>query len=149
MNQHDLAIRRLKEIGEQQGHVTLEQIMDVLPIDDMTPEEIERVVMQLEEAGVEVVLEEDLLRPRPRLVEDGNVPFDDTPVDTTPIVSHSEGKPIVPPAPLAASPASAAPNAGSPSAGYARGLHRTASLTLVAVLVVIIIGVLLLYALIG
>jgi hypothetical protein len=105
---HDLAIRRLKEIGGRHGHVTLEQLKDVLPIDEMTSEEIGRVVMQLEEAGVEVRLdEEELLRPRPGSEDGGHrLPADilsgDAAPAPKPILPSGERRPALPPRDAAA-----------------------------------------------
>lgn len=61
----EAALQRLLAIGRQRGHVTLEEVKAALPVAEMGAEELGRAMLRLEEAGVEVRLEGDLLRPRP------------------------------------------------------------------------------------
>jgi len=58
------AMRHLAAIQQRRGHVTLQEIERVFPIDSMTPEEIGRTMTELEEAGIEIELDKDLLRRR-------------------------------------------------------------------------------------
>lgn len=137
-DQHDLAIRRLRQMGGQHGQVTPDQIKSVLPIDEMTPGELARAMVHLEEAGVEVILEEDLLRPRPGSGEERV----GAPIDPVLGIPDPERAPTVRPA---LPPASTASSAVFPGAGHdgPGPRHRTATLTLVVVLILIVLGVLL------
>jgi hypothetical protein len=146
---HELAIRRLKEIGGRHGHVTLEQVKDALPIDEMTSEEIGRIVMQLEEAGVEVRLDdEELLRPRPSS-EDGErrVPADvlsgDAAPAPTPIPPSDQRRSTLPPRDAPAGLQEEGPGQDG------RGPRRTATRwgLLITVVVLVAAAATLLYAL--
>jgi hypothetical protein len=57
-------IERLKEIGQQRGHVTLDQIKSVLPIEQMSGEEVGVAMARLESAGIDVQIDPEFLRPR-------------------------------------------------------------------------------------
>ncbi|HEY8381279.1 MAG TPA: RNA polymerase sigma factor region1.1 domain-containing protein [Microvirga sp.] len=57
--------------GRSRGHLTTEDLASALPVETMTPDEIALVVVHLEEAGVPVELDEELLagpRHRPTLM---------------------------------------------------------------------------------
>lgn len=56
--------------GRSRGHLTTEDLASALPVETMTPDEIALVVVHIEEAGVPVELDEELLagpRHRPTL----------------------------------------------------------------------------------
>ena len=59
-------MRRLTAIQRSRGHVTLAEIKSILPIDSMTPEEIGQTMAQLEEAGIDIEVDKELLRRRPK-----------------------------------------------------------------------------------
>ena len=54
-------LARLVALGRQKGQVTNQDLEEALPIDTMSAEDIALVVVHLEEAGIIVDLEEDLL----------------------------------------------------------------------------------------
>ena len=60
------SMRRLTAIQRSRGHVTLAEIKSILPIDSMTPEEIGQTMAQLEEAGIDIEVDKELLRRRPK-----------------------------------------------------------------------------------
>jgi hypothetical protein len=141
--QHDLAIQQLKATGARQGHVTLEQIKRVLPVDEMTPEEIGRIVMRLEDQGVEVRLENDLLRPRADADADGIAASDS-------LLDLEADPERAPPTPLGArAPASTtSPARAGPSAsGQGSGHHDAALWAIVGMPILIVVSVLLLVVL--
>lgn len=52
-------------MGRDRGYVTIEEVNRVLPVDGMTDSELAHALVQLEEAGVSVEIEEELTgRPR-------------------------------------------------------------------------------------
>lgn len=55
----EAAIDKLLRLGQQQGHVTIDQITRILPIASMSEGEISRAVQRLEEAGVPVEIDEE------------------------------------------------------------------------------------------
>jgi hypothetical protein len=57
---------RLISLGRERGHLTTEDLRASLPVESMSAEEIAQVVVHLEETGVPVELEENLLSPDPR-----------------------------------------------------------------------------------
>lgn len=59
---------RLVSLGRERGCLTTEDLRASLPVESMSAEEIALVVVQLEETGVPVALEESLLSPHPRPV---------------------------------------------------------------------------------
>ena len=136
---YDLAIQRLKQIGGPDGQVTLDQVKSVLPVDEMTPGEIGQVMIRLEEAGVEVCLEEDLLRPGAGPANDDNIAADPTPVASDPAVA--------PTVPRAIPSKVAAPHPGTPSTDHGPSPRPTARSTLAVVVVLAVLGIILLYAL--
>ena len=58
------ALKRLAAIQQSQGRVTLAEIGSVLPVSSMTPEEIGETMAQLEEAGIDIEVDKELLRHR-------------------------------------------------------------------------------------
>ena len=56
---------RLMETGRAKGGLTNEDLEAALPIGSMSAEDIALVVVQLEDAGIPVELDESLLTPRP------------------------------------------------------------------------------------
>lgn len=54
---------RLISLGRESGHLTTEDLRASLPVESMSAEEIAQVVVHLEETGVPVELEENLLSP--------------------------------------------------------------------------------------
>jgi Sigma-70 factor, region 1.1 len=58
-------MRRVRAIQQRQGYVTLAEIKSILPVDSMTPEEIGKTVAQLEEGGIDIKFDRELLRRRP------------------------------------------------------------------------------------
>ena len=58
------AIKRLTAIQQRQGYVTLAEIKSIVPVDSMTAEEIGKAVAQLEEAGIDIEVDRELLRRR-------------------------------------------------------------------------------------
>jgi hypothetical protein len=115
--QHEAAIRRLKEIGQGRGYVTLDEVKAALPVETMPPEELGRVVLQLEEAGIEVQLDDDLLRPRPGGEESAPAPERLLPLD-----GAGEGSVATPPSarPASGVPFSPPPTPGTPGAAPGR-----------------------------
>jgi hypothetical protein len=142
---HEPAIRRLQEIGQRQGHLTLEQVKSHLPVDEMTPDEIGGALLRLEEAGVEVELDEELLRPRP---DAGNGP--DVPADSLKLDAEPEPRP---PQPVigrpAAPPLAAGTSAGSPAPADAQPLRFRLPWPLAAILALVVIAVILLVVLLS
>lgn len=59
---------RMISQGRERGCLTTEDLRAGLPVDAMSAEEIALVVVQLEEAGIPVELEESLLSANPRAV---------------------------------------------------------------------------------
>jgi len=59
---------RLITLGRERGHLTTEDLRASLPVESMSPEDIALIVIQLEETGVPVELDESLLSPDPKPV---------------------------------------------------------------------------------
>lgn len=57
-------IERLKEMGRRRGHITLDQIKSVLPIEQMSGEEVGEAMARLESAGIDVQMDPEFLRSR-------------------------------------------------------------------------------------
>lgn len=53
-------IHRLAEIGRDRGYVTIDEVNRVLPVDGMSDSELAHALVQLEEAGVSVEIEEEM-----------------------------------------------------------------------------------------
>jgi hypothetical protein len=58
------ALNNLLSVGRRQGHLTTTDLTAALPISAMSPDEIATIVVQLEESGIPVELDEGLLRGR-------------------------------------------------------------------------------------
>ena len=58
------ALKRLAAIQQSRGRITLAEIEGVLPISSMTPEGIGETMAQLEEAGIDIEVDKELLRHR-------------------------------------------------------------------------------------
>ena len=59
-----VTMRRLAAIQHRRSRVTLAEIESILPIDSMTSEEIGQTMAQLEEAGIDIEFDKELLRRR-------------------------------------------------------------------------------------
>ena len=60
------SLARLVELGRRQGELATQDLREALPIDRMSDEELARTIAYLEDQGVEVTLNPDLLAPPPR-----------------------------------------------------------------------------------
>lgn len=58
---NDAKMAVLRERGARKGFVTIDDLREALPIDQMNADEIALVVVHLEEAGVSVELDDDLM----------------------------------------------------------------------------------------
>jgi hypothetical protein len=141
---HESAIRRLQEIGRQQGHLTLEQVKSLLPVDEMTPDELGRALLRLEEAGVEVELDEDLMRPRPDASSGPSSPEPGLRLDTEPEPTRP-----VPEGARPAAPPSFEAGAVSPAPAAAQPWRFKLPWPLTAILALALIVVILLVALLS
>jgi len=61
---NEAAIGELTAIGRRQGRLGLDDVKRVLPVDRMSADELAEAMARLEDAGIEVDLDPDLLRPR-------------------------------------------------------------------------------------
>jgi hypothetical protein len=61
---NESAISELTAIGRRQGRLRLDDVKRVLPVESMSADELAEAMTRLEEAGIEVDLDPDLLRPR-------------------------------------------------------------------------------------
>ncbi|HEY0525385.1 MAG TPA: RNA polymerase sigma factor region1.1 domain-containing protein [Stellaceae bacterium] len=61
---NEAALGELTAIGRRQGRLGLDDVKRVLPVDRMSAEELAEAMARLEDAGIEVDLDPDLLRPR-------------------------------------------------------------------------------------
>ena len=120
-----VGLEHLVELGRRKGRITTADVRQAMPVSSMTVEEVAKIVLELERAGIEVDLEPALLKPavgglRPTV-----------PVRTT---SHpaEPALPASPPADRAPEPVSA----GAPSAMAGRPTRRALH-ALAAILVLI------------
>ncbi len=60
------SIAKLVELGRRRGALATEDLRKALPIDRMSDEDIAATIAYLEEEGVEITLDPDLLAARPR-----------------------------------------------------------------------------------
>lgn len=96
---NESAVRRLVDIGRQHhGHLTLDAIKDVLPVQAMSEAQIAEAIDQLERAGIEVDVDPRLLRRPP-----GGAPVHPTaparsPVDRDDAADRAAGHPDFRPA---------------------------------------------------
>lgn len=58
---HDDKLAELQKRGRQRGSLTIEDLRDVLPVDQMSADDIATLLLRLEEAGVSVEIDDDLL----------------------------------------------------------------------------------------
>ncbi|HMO35958.1 MAG TPA: RNA polymerase sigma factor region1.1 domain-containing protein, partial [Gemmatales bacterium] len=59
MEKLDEGLKALIEQGKQKGFLTYGQVNEVLPTDDVNPDKLDRLMMLLEEHGVELIDESD------------------------------------------------------------------------------------------
>lgn len=59
MEKMDEGLKALIEQGKQKGFLTYGQVNEVLPPDDVNPDKLDRLMMLLEEHGVELIDESD------------------------------------------------------------------------------------------
>jgi hypothetical protein len=57
-------IERLTEMGQQRGYLTLDQIKSILPVEQMSGEELGVAMARLESAGIDVQIDPKFLRSR-------------------------------------------------------------------------------------
>ena len=63
-------IERLKAMARQRGHVTLDQIKSVLPVEQMSAEDVGNAMALLEAAGINVQIDPEFLRSRADMQSD-------------------------------------------------------------------------------
>jgi hypothetical protein len=63
-------IERLKAMARQRGHVTLNQIKSVLPVEQMSAEDVGNAMALLEAAGIDVQIDPEFLRSRADMQSD-------------------------------------------------------------------------------
>jgi hypothetical protein len=100
---------RLIALGRQQGFLTNEDLRVSLPVDSMSTEELALIMVHLEESGIPVELEDDLLSPNqtPRPVERMSaeiIPFPGPAAKPRPKPKISSLQKAKPPASAAAAP---------------------------------------------
>src|SRR4051812_33829291 len=61
---NEAAIDELTAIGRRQGRLELDDMKRVLPVDRMSADELAEAMARLEDAGIEIDLDPNLLRPR-------------------------------------------------------------------------------------
>jgi hypothetical protein len=62
------SLASLAELGRRREQLTTADVQTFLPIDAMSSEEIARAISYLEDQGIEIMVDPDLLFPRPRSV---------------------------------------------------------------------------------
>jgi hypothetical protein len=125
------ALLRLKERGRAAGQLTVADLAKELPVEGMDAEEVALVIAHLEEAGIPVTLDEDLLRPRPGAPAPPPpaIELPRAPRDTTlPAVSVGD----------AATPGRSSPATPPPPAAKARYANGTVLVAGVLVLVILL-----------
>ncbi len=60
------SLAKIVELGRPQGVLSTEDLQNVLPIDRMSDEDLARTIAYLEEEGIEIALDPDLLTVAPR-----------------------------------------------------------------------------------
>jgi Sigma-70 factor, region 1.1 len=118
MMSRDAKYRRLLELGKQQGRLTAEDLRQALPIDQMSIDEISRVLVRLEDAGVSVEIDPALLSPGHR---------NSGPGDPVRLPKHTEAvvqRPVLPVEPHSTPPGSHSLGAPSPIILAHRGYPR-------------------------
>lgn len=133
-------LSRLVALGRAKGHLTNQDLAEALPVSTMSPSDIALVVVHLEEAGIAVELDDDLLTGRSSALPETVRTFEVASVEKAP-----ERHP--PPEPLRAggapeSQAAAEPHA--PEQGPAISAHRAVILAGVIALALLAFAVFLL-----
>ena len=139
-------LRRLIALGQQKGRLSPEDLLAGLPVDRMSAEDIALVVLEIEEAGVPVELEETLTmlarpmerRPMPDPV--ALAPAPPSPPPSGAIRSEPQATAAQPPAVPAEAPARAPADAAAERAA----VNRIVALSGLATLLILGAGVLLL-----
>ncbi|GJD98663.1 RNA polymerase sigma factor region1.1 domain-containing protein [Methylobacterium isbiliense] len=130
---------RLIARGRAQGHLTTGDLRGALPIAAMSPDDIALVVIEIEEAGVPVDLDEGLLAEGPARSRPTGPALPDA--------GRREAEAPPPSVPLeTAAVPRAAPRAAEAAAPTGRGVHRAVVLAVVAAAVLMLAAVLLLRA---
>lgn len=62
MTQFDETLNNLLATAKQQGFITFGQINDYLPNEDTNPEKLDHLLMQIEERGIEVIADHNIVR---------------------------------------------------------------------------------------
>jgi len=109
---------RLVELGRRRGRLTSEDLRTALPVERMAPEDIALVVLELEDAGVDVQVDDNLLA-RPG----SPAPAPDLPVIDLPGTAPPRGEALSP----APTPGVAAAAPGRPSPATRMAPARRAS----------------------
>jgi len=101
---------RLVELGRRRGRLTSEDLRTALPVERMAAEDIALVVLELEDAGIDVQVEDDLLA-RPGMPSPlPDLPMIDLPVIDLPGTAPPRGEALSPaPTPGVAQAASGRP----------------------------------------
>jgi hypothetical protein len=118
MMSRDASYRRLLELGKQQGGLTAEDLRQALPIDQMSMDEISRVLVRLEDAGIPVEIDQALFSPGHR---------NSGPGDPVRLPKHTEAvvqRPVSPIEPHGTPPGSHSPGVLSPIILAHRGYPR-------------------------
>ncbi|RVU14549.1 RNA polymerase sigma factor region1.1 domain-containing protein [Methylobacterium oryzihabitans] len=127
---------RLIALGRRRDGLTTEDLRQALPIGGMSADAIALVVIELEDAGIPVDLDESLLGGRPGSTA---APMPAMPVPEVP------PPPAGPPAPATAAPRGAAPASAAPAPGPGRaGAHRAVAIAGLAAVVLALVLVLIL-----
>jgi hypothetical protein len=127
------AFERLLQLGRERGRLQLEDVKQILPVDSIPVEELANILVRLEQAGIAVELDDDLLVPRHPGISP-NVVSGAAPGEGMPSRGNS-------PADLRAS-SNATPIRSAPSANPADDTSGTIYVAVAAViLVLIVVGV--------
>jgi hypothetical protein len=108
-------VQELIALGRPTGHLTSEQLKQVLSVESMSIDELAEVVLRLERAGIDVDLDPDLLEPNRRSAD--AFPRGESPV--SPTVDAMLGAETAPRVSYVTQPSAAIP-ATSGEAGLAR-----------------------------
>ncbi|ACL61513.1 RNA polymerase sigma factor region1.1 domain-containing protein [Methylobacterium nodulans] len=125
---------RLIARGRAQGQLTTADLRRELPIDGMSPDTIALVLIELEEAGIPVELEESLLAP-------GRAAPSALPPAELPQRNRAAAEPPAAAPPAAAAAARPAPPAAPGSPPWATGAHRAVMLAGLAALILALLVV--------
>jgi hypothetical protein len=107
-----VVLEALRTAARQHGHVTVETLGRLLPVDRLSPEDLSRAIAEIEDAGIPIELDAALRRPR-------------RPAPIAPV--HASGAPDARATPQPLAPAAApAPGSGRDAAGTtAAEIRRT------------------------